>query len=224
MEVSKMKHFWEWFQQHSEIVRYLNMIDQEEVGYWMNEVVVHLWACSENVNACMLLPTDGTTATLIISAGGVYEYFEQVEEIVAEAPQIPGWEIIAFEPPNPIDMGIEEEFGHTGIDPHNLWFDPILCDWDERPYILVYAEGYKMKDPEFEAAVAAVMANLLGERSATLDIAEFAVNDLNMFSADEREGLMKLQELPAYLERTKLSSIVINEQGKLEEKSRMTKK
>lgn len=224
MGVSLKKHFWKWFQQNSEIFRCFNNIDKNEVNYWMEEIYVHLRAYCKNVYPCIWLPDDGTMAKLIISAGGNYKYFKRVEELVSKAPQIPGWEIVAFDPPRPIDDGIEEQYGHTGIDPHNLWFIPILSDDDEPPGIVVFAEEYKTEDPAFEAAVEAVIANLLGERSANLDIAGVTVQSMDIFSAEDRSEMMKLQELPAYLERTKLSSIMISEQGKMEMKSGMPKK
>ena len=223
MELSTKQQFWVWFQYNSEIYRCLDRMAAPEAQYWMDEIEVHLRSFAKKIYACIGLPDDGGVAKLIISAHGNYNYFKRVEELVSKAPSIPGWEIIAFMPPCPIDFGISAHYGHTGIDPYNLWFIPTLIE-DEPPFIVVFAEEYKREDLEFEAAVEAVIVNLLGERSANLGLSAVVVACLDDFDAGERSEMMKLQELPAYLERVNVSSCFINERGELEEQKGMLDK
>ena len=219
MGVYLKKHFWKWFQQQSEIYRCLHKIHKKEVGYWMDELIVHLQAYCKHVYPSIWLADDGTMAKLIITAAGNHRYFRRVEEIVAKAPPVAGWEIVALYPPCPIDEGIAAQYGHTGIDPHNLWFLPVLSADDEPPGIIVYAAGYTTVDRAFEAAVEAVIVNLLGERAASLDLCGVSVDNLDELYPAERLDLMPLQELSAYLERVNVSSCFINERGELEEQT-----
>lgn len=95
--------------------------------------------------------------------------------------------------------------------------NPCLTSDDEDPGMGVFAEHYEVSDDEFEGAVRAVLWNLLGERSVTLDIGWLQMGRLRDLTPGERSKLMKLQKLPAYLERRRFSSLCINEQGKIEE-------
>lgn len=216
MRSSTKSHFWAWFKQNNEIYRKIGEMSKKEALYWQDEILAHLRACGKNIYPYILLPEDGSTPRLIISANGNLKYFEQVMALVAKAPVIPGWEIIGFKPPCAIDAGIQERFGYTGIDPHNLWF-VLFENEDGLPFITVFAEHYKPWDEVFTKAVEAVLFNVLGEYGLYTELLGFDVDALEGFIDEGRSKCNKLQELPAYLERGRFSSWVVNGQGEIQE-------
>ncbi|AXY77641.1 hypothetical protein D3H65_28275 [Paraflavitalea soli] len=216
MGFSAKRHFWVWFQRNSDIFQHVDKLDKKVFRYWLNELHIHLRVCRRNIYPTIFIPADGSTPQFIITAGGNVKYFKAVEALVAKAPAIPGWIIHGFHPPRPIDFFIEQEHGDTGIDPHNLWFIPCLEDNLGRPGITIYAERYLPVDRSFEAAAEAVLTNLLGERSAGLDLGWVEVKRLVELSDDGRSELMRLQDLPVYLEASSGAYFVINGEGRME--------
>lgn len=218
MAFSARKHFWIWFQRNSDIFRQVSKLDKKSLKYWVDELDAHLKACGRNIYAAIFTPGDGSNPQLIITAGGNPIYFGAVEKLASKAPIIPGWDIFGSHPPRAIDFRIQERYKDTGIDPHKLWFIPCLEDDHERPGITVYAERYLPVDKRFETAVEAVLTNLLGERSSGLDLDWVEVKRLPELSTDERSELIRLQDLPAYLETFPTCSFVINGEGRMEVK------
>lgn len=156
------------------------------------------------------------SAALIISANGKSRYFKKIDDFVAKAPVIPNWEIYALEHPPPIDFSIEEEFGDTGIDPHQLWFMPMYEGMDGELFdVIIYSSMYRKEyNDSFDRAVEVVLWNLLGERSFALDIGEVIVDNLSC--ASEGVELIKLEDLPAYLAGRK-SPFVVDASGEIRE-------
>lgn len=60
---------------------------------------------------------------LIISAEGNPDFFDDVERLVACAPEVPGWQFIAFKPAQ--GFGFRTEYEGVVIDPAASWFLPL---------------------------------------------------------------------------------------------------
>ncbi len=216
MAFSLKQDFWNWFQENQATYLGILKMNKKETCYWMEKALVQLRLCGTNLSPRFFIPSDGSTPQFIITAGGKRQYFKQVEGLIVEAPPIPGWEIIGFLPPRPIDFLIEEQHRHTGIEPHNLWFIPHLLGYDKKPWTCVFADRHKMPDKAFKNAVNAVVLNLLGEHSFTLNLDRITVKRWVDVIPGERSKFLKLQELPAYIERTRFSSCFSDEQWLME--------
>ena len=210
-------HFWNWFQRNSAEYLQLRKKNKKEFTYWINEMTAHLRAYFKYIHFELGWDNEEKKGKLIITADGRSNYFKRVDDLVAKAPAIPNWDIIALQPPRPIDFLVEEEYGDTGIDPHRLWFSFYdFEDEDDRPDLIVYSELYNEDTTkEFEAAVNSIVVNLLGERSAAIDIG--SINVWNLSDAPGDATLHKMEELPYYLGRRK-SSLEIDASGQIKEK------
>ncbi|AXY77640.1 hypothetical protein D3H65_28270 [Paraflavitalea soli] len=217
MRLTTKDHFWIWFKSNSEIYRKIGEMSKKEARYWLNELYAHLRSCGRNIHPYILFPKDESTRQLIISANGNLNYFEQVMELVSKAPVVPGWEIIGFYPPCAIDRRIKEGFGHTGIDPHNLWFK-LYEEEDGQAHIVVFAEAFKPDDEVFVKAVEAVLMNVLGEYALRTELVGFEVDELENSIYEEEGECYKLQELPVQLERMRFSGLVVDAQGEIKQK------
>lgn len=105
--MSDIADFWRWFEAHATRLR--EEPDGDIVCDAITEALgkVHEGLVGEIGRAPSL-----DEATLVISANGNQELFPIVEDLFAERPSVPLWEIIAFRPPaNPNDPGVIEMDG-----------------------------------------------------------------------------------------------------------------
>jgi hypothetical protein len=86
-------HFWEWFKRHNKEFLELRKKSNKEVTFWEQQLTAHLQAYYIFFEFSVVLLKTGP-ARLIISVNGMHEHFKKVDEFVASAPDIPGWNII----------------------------------------------------------------------------------------------------------------------------------
>lgn len=128
---------------------------------------------------------------------GVRAKFPKVEALVAAAPKLPKWKIIAFKPA----LGFEfvHEYGELKIDPRKLWFLPLTAKSD--PSIL----GLRIGLPDFDAgaeeriknSVWIILDTGLGEEDCAQRIRHVEV--VSLTKTPEDEGFIELPEPPDYL-------------------------
>jgi hypothetical protein len=203
-------HFWQWFLRHHKEYLGLNKKTKKELTYWQNELQAHLRAYYKFLYFSIYVPNEGATGVLTISVSGKGGYFKYVDNLVALAPEIPGWKIQALEPPRPIDFLWQEQVGHTDIDPREFW---CTVPEGERAHLSVYHMLYTEANnwPYTQAAETAVY-NVLGERSFGLDIRLITVSNLS--HAPQDAELIRVEEPPAYMPRGK-SGLVVNAEGEI---------
>jgi hypothetical protein len=205
-------HFWQWFLRHNKEYLELNKKSKKELAYWKNELQAHLRAYYKFLYFSIYVPEKGDSGVLTISVSGKAGYFKYVDNLVALAPQIPGWKIQALEPPRPIDFLWQEQVGHVDIDPRELW---CTVPEGERGRLSVYHMLYTEADNWSYSQVAeAAVYNVLGERSFGLDIGRITVSNLS--HAPQGAELIRVEELPAYMTRGK-SGLVVDVGGEIRE-------
>jgi hypothetical protein len=224
MKISKTKHFWIWFQRH--LATYYELRDKEdaEALFNLNELDMHLMVFGRNITMQLGWPSDGKegNTTMIITARGDAKCFKKIERLVAQAPELPGWNIIALYPPMPVTAFIEKELAELNIDPCNLWFDPPYASASGKRIVLdIYAETYADITPKFVQAVTTVIFNILGEKVYGLEIDYLYVLNLLHLPKNQRTKLVNLQQLPEYVKLQELSKIVINGDGSLSKNNRL---
>ena len=187
--------FWSWFGSTHESFR---SIDKAKDGEELLDLLLErLHDFDPELYFEVTQPLKDGSNELIISAEGVRAKFPRVEELVAAAPNIPDWRIIAFKPP----LGFEfvHEYGELKIDPRRLWFLPLTAKSD--PSIL----GLRIGLPDFdetakekiENSVWIILDTGLGEENCAQSIRHLEVVQL----PDEPEGagFIELPELSEYL-------------------------
>jgi hypothetical protein len=203
------RHFWEWFRRHHSEYLALSNKSNKEAAYWLNELNAHLRAYFKFLEYCLHWQSEQTSA-LIITVDGKAQHFKKVDDLVAKAPAIPGWNFVALEDPKPIDFLLKPEIEETGIDPRELCFS--FASNALRTELIIY---HLLCTPEnkhllYELAYAAVY-NLLGERSFGMDIRGIRVANLSAADSDEVEAL---EALPECIGRRR-SGIIVDSQGNM---------
>ncbi len=187
--------FWKWFATAHERYRSIDRAkDREEL---LDLLLERLHDFDSELYFEVSQPLEDGTNELIITAEGVRTKFSKVEALVAAAPMLPKWQIIAFKPP----MGFEfvHEYGELKIHPRNLFFLPLTAKSD--PTIL----GLRVGVPDFDEKSKAKIENSvwiildtgLGERCCAERIRHLEVAQLP--TNPEDEGYIRLPELPDYL-------------------------
>lgn len=213
--------FWAWFRQHSTRYAQLPHEDDDVIIQWMEILHAHLRPYSQyhlSIDLDWLVDEEGGSQ-LIVSARGVAEHFPTVEALVSRAPVIPGWQVVAFYPPQPDLRMIRQDLGDTGIDPYDLWFCPIELKHtplNNKPFLTVYARVQTPVNAEYYQAVKAVLMNLLGERAATLELAGLRVLHYTGPSPCPGKQVFNLQVLPELLPQLDNICLVVTDQGELE--------
>ncbi len=107
--------FWNWFQDNNQTIK--NLINetpenQKHISFWINKNLSYY--CKE-IDFMIVFPKKNTDKTeLIITANGNPEYFNQVINLVDNAPQLKTWKFTAFiQPTERIDEimnGLDEPY------------------------------------------------------------------------------------------------------------------
>lgn len=195
--MSREEKFWEWFLKNRE--KYYSVSQMEDLRLkekLLNEFLDQLHEYSDKLYFEIgRMPDD--TQELIITAEGDANYFGEVEDLVAHAPKIPNWKIIAFK--QPADSIFVTQYEGLELNPSSMWFMPLDKKSDPTSFGLrVCLENYTERHRDlFLAGVYKVLDTLIGEKSSGADIKYL---DVGKCPEDpESKGLIELVELPAYM-------------------------
>jgi hypothetical protein len=183
----RASQFWRWFSSNAE--RLCSEGSAEAAEAILDEVSKVEERLSVEVS------TETHDCELIISANRDPGLFGRVEELVAMAPNIPGWTVVALKPARGFEFSLS--FGGASLDASSLYFQPLQSE--RAPGEL----GLRLLAPPVLAEAVLESAWLLieigiGER-ATADVAHIEV--AAMSNCDD--GLVPISDLGAYLERRK---------------------
>lgn len=162
--------FWDWFAKNQSQFLFLSQVDADERNRLLNELMEKLREYDENLSFEIGGHPDSEKVDFIISADGIIDYFESVENLVAQAPELSNWNIVAFKPPMPEDHTIkinEKEF-----DAKKIIFIP-LTNPDEPSAVAIrvcFADlDEENKNLHINASFLLLDA-LIGERATAIDI------------------------------------------------------
>ncbi|WP_183558762.1 hypothetical protein [Mucilaginibacter sp. SP1R1] len=146
---------------------------------------------------------------LIITADGDINYFERVEELINDAPEIKGWIFTAFI--QPTDLDYASNFEDVDLKPFEMWFLPL--DNKNNPKSIglrICLPNYdSVKDSEWlEAAVYKVLNTVLGEKSFANDVDYIEIKHLPDGNPAD-QGMMELTDMAAFIKwkKAKLASL-----------------
>lgn len=195
--MGKEETFWAWFKTNSDKYYHLNQLSDVKE----KENLLEIFLKQLHIYCDNLFFEIGGIANevqeLIISAAGNKDYFDKVERLVAKAPKMHDWQIVAFKP----SMGIDfvSEYEDVKLDPKQIWFLPLENENDPKELGLrICLPNYNpKKEKVFIAGCYQLFDTILGEKSAALDIQHVEVNRLP--NKPEEKGLIELTELQKYI-------------------------
>ena len=147
--------FWKWFIANSS--HYTHLSEAPDMENRLDEFQQQLHKIDERLAFEFLgNPTDHSE--LIISADGDSEAFPVVQSLVDAAPQIDGWQIIAFRQRGDTECAIK--MGDVDLGPEQMWFR-LEADGD-KVGLNLYFGGIELND-EVAGAAFILLDNALGE-------------------------------------------------------------
>lgn len=170
MSQEHAKTFWSWFAKNQSQFLFLSQVDADERNRLLNELMEKLREYDENLSFEIGGHPESEKVDFIISADGIIDYFESVENLVAQAPELSNWNIVAFKPPMPEDHTIK--INGKEFDAKKIIFIP-LTNPDEPSAVAIrvcFADlDEENKNLHINASFLLLDA-LIGERATAIDI------------------------------------------------------
>jgi hypothetical protein len=163
--------FWAWFKENGNRYLFMNQIDSQEIkDKLLDEITIELHKYCDKLFFEIGGHPDKGPVELIITAEGIKENFNKVEQLVSSAPSIKDWEIIAFKPA--MGKGFITEFMGKKFDPSKIIFVPLTNkeDPNEVGLQVCYTDYNEDEREIFVNGTYIALDCLIGEKSTTLDI------------------------------------------------------
>ena len=206
--MKKINTFWNWFQDNNQTIK--NLINetpksQKHIAFWLNK---HLNYYSRDIDFMIVFPKNiFGKVELIITANGNPEYFNQVIDLVDNAPQLKNWKFTAFiQPTERIDKiidGFDEPyiFHEITLKASELKFLTLEYYEETQKFdIMIFLKNYHLycHAKTLEQTIFIIMQDILGENSLFQNI-----NFVQLAQMPENnEELIHLYDLQFYIDET----------------------
>jgi len=188
---SRENRFWGWFQANSSRLFAFER-DQARI---FQELSSELYQVQKNLTF-EFGPVVAGRREFIVSANGVHEAFPAVRSLVAAAPKLTAWTVIAFRPPKSLDLRLRIGGKELGAD--DLWFEAF--PEDSQISLALYIRGYSQKEREIFGQAAFILLDMaLGEY-----VVETAVGGIDLRQPPDdpvAHGLTSFREIRSVFDR-----------------------
>jgi hypothetical protein len=193
--IKDMTRFWQWFQQNQSQFVHWGELNAGEWHYYFDTLEQLLHSCCPNIRFIIEANEQSTPGRIIITADGDPDYFEFVLSLVDAAPDLPGWEIIAFRSMAPLDY--LADLDELNIQPRALWFCPIEMD-DIFVGVRIFIPYFNYKrQSEYLDSIRNMLMNLMGEQNFGYHI--FQVELVNLPFTKKVPGLRPFTDIAGYV-------------------------
>lgn len=209
----KINIFWNWFQDNNQTIKNLKnetQINQKQICYWLAK---QLGYYSKDLDFMIVFPKKENQITeLIITANGNPDYFNQVEELINNAPKLKHWKFTAFIQPTAnieeIISGLDEPyvFQEITIKTSEIKFLPLNYDDNIKKLdIIIYLKNYTINcnTKTWQQIIYIILQDVLGEKSFHQNINFVQLAKLSNTSED----LIELYELQFYIDTINKSDV-----------------
>lgn len=176
-ELNAARQFWKWFEENHLPFEFLESMpqDQQTALYATAHDLLAAYCGGLDIKPTINQGPTAQSYQLVISASGNAEYFDEAKELVAMAPTIPNWTIMALVPPLPPGTELRYSFNNEYMYPSDLWCQ--LLESPEDPDFLGLRLSLRLYDrcpPEqledLRVVLIQVVALTLGEESWAANI------------------------------------------------------
>jgi len=209
----KINIFWNWFQDNNQTIKNLKnetLINQKQICYWLAK---QLGFYSKDLDFMIVFPKKENKKTeLIITANGNPDYFNQVEELINNAPVLKHWKFTAFIQPtaniDEIINGLDEPyvFQEITIKTSEIKFLPLHYDAKIKKLdIIIYLKNYttNCNTKTWQQIIYIILQDVLGEIALYQSINFVQLAQLSNVSED----LIELYELQFYIDSINKSEV-----------------
>jgi len=196
----KAKQFWSWFTKNLEKLNQIDGLSEESREAFLDDMLDAL----QKYHPELYFQVEGEpdeAMEFIITAEGEEEFFADAKALVAQAPAIPGWDIIALKQPMMLLSDEAFEVEGLSIRPEQLHF--IALKSEENPEMMgikIFFEDYaQVADKDLlEFGIFQMLEILAGEEAMALHVRLLNINPLPQ--EDMEEELLPITELYDFIE------------------------
>lgn len=204
--MKKINTFWNWFQDNNQTIK--NLINetpknQKHISFWINKNLNYY--CKE-IDFMIVFPKNGNTKSeLIITANGNPEYFNQVIDLVHNAPQLKNWKFTAFiQPTEDIEKvmdGLDRPYVFQDITLKASELKFIAINYEENIQkldIIIFFKYFNIhcNNKTLNQAIYIILQDLLGEKSLYQNINLIHLAQM----PDNTEELVYLHDLQSFID------------------------
>jgi hypothetical protein len=208
----KINIFWNWFQDNNQTINNLineTPLNQKHISFWLSKNLSYY--CKE-IDFMIVFPNNNNKSELILTANGKPEYFNQVIDLVDNAPQLKNWKFIAFIQPteriSEMMNGLDEPyiFHEITLKASELTFLPLeYHEVTQKFDIVVFLKNYNLycDTKTLQQAIFIIMQDVVGEKSLYHNI-----NFVQLAQVpDNMEGLIKLYDFQLFLDNLNVAEL-----------------
>jgi len=196
--MNKEKEFWDWFAENQATYLPVNATqDVDEKELILQKLLEKIHDYQHELYFEIGGHRDGSQELIITSEGNA-KLFDKVETLVAAAPELKDWTVVALKPP----MGTDFKVNYEGVelDPTEMWFLPLRDD--ENPGKLglqLGIDGYdETKEKFYLGGSVMILESILGEKSFSLDV--HYIELVKLAPSPAENGFIELVKLPEFIE------------------------
>ena len=190
-----IQSFWNWFSNHK---AYFEQTPHDQFDpAQLHALNDQLSRIAQGLTFEFSVMPGGNTIELAISADSKVALFPLVKQVVASAPRLPNWQVVAFKQayPDPDNLVVKAEGLTLAVS--KMFFYPLANG--ERVDVILYTKHADRHPRQKATSLALVLtANLLGEYRDSLYVGTYDLHDLSKLK--DHQGLRPLRELPTYLD------------------------
>lgn len=190
--IDPQKRFWKWFEENADSLAAIKS-GKDPIIHKLDR---QLRKVHPNLNFEMGL-SDNNELEFIVSANGIKSLFPVVEQLVASAPSLPNWKIIAFRQPKGKGAVAEVLYQNFLLKAEDVWFS-YKQRMDKVVDLTIYIRDFSPKNQQQAMGASLIhLDNELGEQLATTGIGSFDFKPLPDNPA--ARGLQPLSEISAFV-------------------------
>jgi len=190
-----IEKFWTWFKENE---KRLKKFEQNP-----NKYLSEILAQAKKIQAGLAIefePPKNGVINMTVSADGVRELFEIVQNIVDKAPKIDGWKFIAFRQRMNLELvkAMKLNAGGDELDPNKMRFFPMIAD--DTLDIIIHIKGVTEENYNQVAYGGLLLLdNILGEYDCVTKVRSYDFHEMPK-NKEELDDLLPLLDIASYVD------------------------
>jgi len=190
-----IEKFWTWFKENE---KRLKKFEQNP-----NKYLSEILAQAKKIQAGLAIefePPKNGVINMTVSADGVRELFEIVQNIVDKAPKIDGWKFIAFRQRMNLELvkAMKLNAGGDELDPNKMRFFPMIAD--DTLDIIIHIKGVTEENYNQVAYGGLLLLdNILGEYDCVTKVRSYDFHEMPK-NKKELDDLLPLLDIASYVD------------------------
>ena len=189
-------NFWNWFKENEKRLRKF----EKDPDTYLNEVLTEAKKIQPGLAIEFELPKNDVI-NMTVSADGDRNLFAIVKDIVAKAPQIDGWNFIAFRQRKDAEMikAMKLQAADRELSPTQMKFFPVITG--DTLDLIIYVKGVTDENyNQIAYGKLLLLDNILGEYDCVTKVRSYDFHNMPI-KKEELDGLLPLIDLPAYVDK-----------------------